>query len=235
MSARARFRARLETDPRGWVLAIVAAEGMLAPLLSLPEKREFFFSKGFGALMLLLMLAAAPAIAVTAMFVHGRLLHWTGKPLKGTARPHEIHAAWAWSQLPFVLVAWPLLVEVPLRVAAADADPVPGWLQGAIGVAGAGAVPVGWIATVAAMACAVRWVKFLAEAQRFSAWRALANQLLAGVLLVGLLLAGIGIGTALVPKSNAMVYGAFGSALILVAVGLPELIAKLRAGRARAA
>lgn len=235
MSARARFRARLEADPRRWVLAIVAAEGMLAPLVKLSEKRDFFFSKGFGAPMLLLMLATMPAFAVVAMLVHGRLLYWTGKPLNGTARPYEIHAAWAWSQLPFVLTAWPLLIEIPLRVAAADADPVPAALQRAIGLAATVAEPVGWIATIAALACAVRWVKFLAEAQRFSAWRAIANQLLAGVLLVGLLLAGTGLGMAVVPKSNAMVYGAFGAALILVAVGLPVLIGRLRAGRAPAA
>lgn len=235
MSARARFRARLEADPRRWVLAIVAAEGMLAPSLNLSEKRDFFFSKGFGAPMLLLMLATMPAFAVAAMFVHGRLLLWTGRPLGGAARPYELHAAWAWAKLPFVLTAWPLLLEIPLRVAAADADPVPRWLERAIGFAGTVAEPVVWIATIAALAAAVRWVKFLAEAQRFSAWRALVNQLLAGLLLVGLLLAGIGLGAALVPKSNAMVYGAFGAALILLAVGLPTLIGRLRAGRARAA
>jgi hypothetical protein len=235
MSARARFRARLDADPRRWVLAIVAAEGILAPLLKLSEKREFFFSKSFGAPILALMLATMPAFAVAAMFVHGRLLYWTGRPLGGTARPHEIHAAWAWSQLPFVLTAWPLLLELPLRVAAADADPVPASLQRAIALAVAAAQPVAWIATIAALAGAVRWVSFLAEAQRFSTWRAIANQLLAGVLLVGLLVAGIGLGTALVPKSNAMVYGAFGSALILVAVGLPVLIGRMWAGRARAA
>jgi hypothetical protein len=229
MSARVRFRARLDADPRRWVLAIVAAEGMLAPLLKLSEKRDFFFSKGFGAPMLALMLATMPAFAVVAMLVHGRLLYWTGKPLRGTARPHEIHAALAWSQLPFVATAWPLLLEIPLRVAAADADPVPRGLQRAIELARAIAEPIGWIATVAALVGAVLWIKFLAEAQRFSAWRAVANQLLAGLLLVGLLVAGIGLGMALVPKSNAMVYGAFGAALILVAVGLPTIIGRARA------
>lgn len=228
MSARARFRARLDADPRRWVLAIVALEGMLAPLLNLSEKRDFFFSKGFGAPMLLLMLATMPAFAVMAMLVHGRLLYWTGKPLKGTARPHEIHAAWAWSQLPFVLTAWPLLVELPLRVAAADADPVPGWLQGAIGLAAAAAEPIGWVAAIAAIVGAVLWVQFLAEAQRFSAWRAMANQLMAGLLFIGLLAAGIGLTAAALPGSNALVYGAIGSAFALLAIALTAFIGRAR-------
>jgi hypothetical protein len=211
------------------VLLIVALEGMLAPLLNLSEKRDFLFSKGFGPLLMAAMLATLPATAVLTMLVHGRLLCWTGRLLKGSARPFEVHAAFAWSQLPFVLAAWPLLLELPLRLAAADAEPVPAWLERAIEWSEPLAEWVGLVAALAAVAAAVRWIQFLAEAQRFSAWRAIANQLMAGLLLLGLLAAGIALAAAALPQSNAIVYGAIGSALVLLAVGIPALIGRVQA------
>ncbi len=226
----ARFRARLGRDPRRWVLCIVALEGPLAATMNLSEKRDSLFSQGFGAPLLLALLALLPATAVLTMFVHGRLLYWSGKLLKGAARTHEIHAAFAWSQLPFVATAWPLVLEVPLRAAATDADPVPPALQAAIDLTVAISAPVEWIAAVAALVGAFLWIKFLAEAQRFSAWRAIANQVMAGLTLVVLLAAGIGLAVAAIPKSNALLYGAIGSTFVLLAVAIPALI-----GRARAA
>jgi hypothetical protein len=165
------------------------------------------------------------------MLVHGRLLYWTGKLLKGGARPCEIHAAFAWSQAPFVAVGWPLLFEVPLRAAAADADPVPGWLVRSLEIAEWIRPPSEWLAGIAAIVGAFLWVKYLAEAQRFSAWRAVANQLLAGALFLGLLAGGIGLGVALAPRGNAVAHGLIGSVAVLVAVGVALLIAR---GRRRA-
>lgn len=231
LSPRARFRARLDRDPRRWVLLIVALEGLLAPLVGLSEKRDSFLDKGYGAAILMAVLATLPPTAVLTMLVHGRLLYWTGKVLKGAARPHELHAAFAWSQLPFVLTAWPLVVEFPLRVAAADADPVPVALQRAIEVAAALSEPVAWIATVAGIAGAFLWIEHLAEAQRFSAWRALANQLMAGLLLVGLLFGGVSLAVAAIPKSNGIVYGTLGSAFVLLALGAGALIERSRRRR----
>ncbi len=230
LSPRARFRARLERDSRRWVLFIVAAEGLVVPMLRLSEKRDLLFGRGFGSAGLLVVMATLPVTAVALMFVQGRLLHWTGKLLKGGARRHEIHAAFAWSQAPFVAVGWPLVIEVPLRAAAADLDPVPGWLSWSIEAAVRIREPLEWIATIAAIAGVLLWVEYLAEAQRFSAWRAMANQLLAGAALIGLFAGGIELAAALVPTSNAIVYGAIASAAVLATVGGAGLIERGRRG-----
>jgi hypothetical protein len=145
-----------------------------------------------------------------------------------------VHAAFAWSQLPYVAVAWPLLLEAPLRAAAADLDPVPGWLARSIDVAVRVSEVVQWVAGAAAMAGAVLWVSYLAEAQRFSGWRAVANQLLAGAALLALFAGGIALGAAIVPRSNAIVYGTIAGAAVLAAVGAAVLIARWR-GRVRLA
>ncbi len=228
LSPRRRFRARLERDPRRWVLFIVGLEGLVAPMLRLSERRDFLFSRGFGPALLLVMMASLPAVAVLTMLVHGRLLHWTGRLLGGTARPHEIHAAFAWSQAPFVALGWPLVIEVPLRAAAADLDPVPQWLSSAISISERAVEPVAYVAVVAGVIGAVLWVKYLAEAQRFSSWRAIANHVLAAASGVGLLFAGIELAVALVPKGNAMIYGATGSGTVLVIVGAAALASRRR-------
>ncbi len=210
------------------MLFIVGVEGLVAPMLNLSEKRDSLLSRGFGPALLLVMMAILPATAVLTMLVHGRLLHWTGRLLGGTARPHEVHAAFAWSQAPFVAAGWPLLAEVPLRAAAADLDPVPPWLASAIAISESASEPITYVAALACVVGAVLWVKYLAEAQRFSAWRALANQLLAAACGFGLLLGGIALAAALVPKGNAIVYGAIGSVTVLVIVGVAQLASRRR-------
>ncbi len=162
------------------------------------------------------------------MIVHGRLLLWTGKLLGGSARPHEIHAAFAWSQAPFVAVGWPLLVELPLRAAAADLDPVPSWLARSIEISARLSEPVAWISSVAAVVGAFLWVKYIAEAQRFSSWRAIANQLMAGALLLALIGGAIALGAAF---ARRFVYGAIGIAAMAVLGGTAVFIERARSRR----
>jgi len=228
LSPRRRFRARLDGDPRRWVLFIVSVEGLVAPMLTLSEKRDLLLSRGFGPAFLLVVMATLPATAVLTMLVHGRLLHWTGRLLGGSARPHEIHAAFAWSQAPLVTVGWPLLVEVPLRAVAADLDPVPRWLSSAISFAERASGPVTFVAVVAAAMGGFLWVKYLAEAQRFSSWRAIANHALAAACGIGLLLGAIKLAVALVPRGNAMIYGAIGSGIVLAVIGAATLALRKR-------
>jgi Yip1-like protein len=189
-SPRAWFRARLDRDPRRWVVAIAGLEGLAAFTVNLQEKRDTFYGRGVGLAVLLAFCVLLPALGALGMLAHGRLLLWTGKLLGGRAAPREIHAAFAWSQLPLVVAALPLVAEIPLRAAAAEAEPVPGWLDAALaGLEGAAEALLA-LAVLAALAGLVLYVKFLAEAQRFSAWRALANHVLAALLGVALLLGG---------------------------------------------
>ncbi len=210
LAPRARFRARLDRDPRRWVLALAAAEGLLAFALQLREEHQRFRE---GALLIVVMgfFVLVPGLGVLAMLVHGRLLHWTGKLLRGRAAPHEIHAAFAWSQFPFIMVAWPLGLEIPLRIAAADADPVPPGLQFALDALHVAGAPLAYASGVAILVGAFLYVKYLAEAQRFSSWRAVLNQVLAALAGLGLLAAGFALGLAFSPKD------AFGRILSIAA------------------
>jgi Yip1-like protein len=215
-SPRAWFRARLDRDPRRWVLALAALEGLGAYAVNLQEKRELLYGRGAGLALLLAASVVLPATGVLGMLAHGRLLLWTGKLLRGRAVPREIHAAFAWSQLPLVVVALPLVLEVPLRAAAAEADPVPRWLAAALAGLAEASGALLELAALAALAGAFLYVKFLAEAQRFSAWRALANHLLGALLGLGLVAGGVGVAYAarrsaapwqLVPLSLAVTAG----------------------------
>ncbi len=210
LAPRARFRARLDRDPRRWVLALAAAEGLLAFALRVREEHQRL-GEGVGLVVVMGFFVILPGLGVLAMLVHGRLLHWTGKLLRGRAAPHEIHAAFAWSQFPFILVAWPLGLEIPLRIAAADADPVPAGLRVALDVLRVAGEPLAYASGVAILAGAFLYVKYLAEAQRFSSWRALLNQLLAALAGLGLLASGFALGLAFSPKD------AFGRILSIAA------------------
>jgi hypothetical protein len=165
------------------VLFLVALDGAAAPMVGFTADRERF--TGLGTLLLLfpLLLSAAAALSVGAMFLHARLVLWTGRLLGGAGRPVELHAATGWSLLPRVLTSAPLLLELPLRLAAADAEPVPGGLQAALDLAVVASGPLRHAWLIATTVSALLWLGYLAEAQRFAWWRALVNELLAAAAL----------------------------------------------------
>ncbi len=217
LSPRRRFRARLDRDPRRWVLFIVAMEGLVAAMVNDPEKIDYFLSPRYGALVLvfLVLLAVLPGLSILAMLVHGRIAFWTGRLLRGTARPHEIHAAFAWASAPFVAVGSPLLLEVPLRIAAIDRDPVPIWLARSIDIAARVRDPVEWAASIAAVVGLFLWVAYVAEAQRFSSWRAIANILITSALvLLSLIAIAIALWLAFEHGRGAVAYAAVGIAAL---------------------
>jgi hypothetical protein len=231
-SPRAWFRTRLDRDPRRWVLALAALEGLAAFIVNIQEKRALFYGRGMGLAVVLATCVVLPAMGVLGMFAHGRLLLWTGKLLRGGAAAREIHAAFAWSQIPFVAAALPLVAEVPLRAAAAEADPVPAALDAALAALEGASDALLTVAVLAGLAGAFLYVKFLAEAQRFSAWRALANHLLAALL-----------GVAIVAGAVAVPHAAWPSAApwqlapvaLAIAVVIPLAIEQAVSRRRRAA
>jgi hypothetical protein len=187
---RAWFRRRLDDDPRRWVLLLAALAGPSAFALNATGHADLV-ERGPARGILLLMGAFMPVAGVLGMLAHGRLLWWTGRILGGRARPAEIHAAFAWSELPFVVAAAPLVVSIPLRLAAQALDPRSAVLQFALDLlhAASGALVVA--AALAAVAGGVVHVRFLGEAQGFGAGRACANHVLA--LFAGLALFAIGV------------------------------------------
>jgi hypothetical protein len=196
----------------------MALDGLVAPALMLREQRTSAASP-FGAMLLvqLAFLVAAPAAAIVTMLVHGRLLWWSGKALRGAARPHEIHAACAWAQLPLVAVGWPLLAELPLRISAADRETVPGALRVAIDLADGTARALAPAVLAATLLGSLLYVVLLAEAQRFSAWRALANHALAVLLGLALVGGGVGLGV-LATREKGVWTGLLGSGVLFGAL-----------------
>jgi hypothetical protein len=196
------FRARLDHEPRRWVLFLAAVEGLVTYGWELadwelahrapPAKLEAVWTV-LGAVGL----ALAPLSALVVLVVHCRLLHWSGRVLGGRARPLELHAAAAWAAVPIVLTGWPAVLRVGLRLARLDREGVPAWLQAATDLADSLARTSHSLTAVAILATAPLYVIFLAEAQRFTKVRAVLNHLLAALLLLALLAGGIALGWAL--------------------------------------
>jgi hypothetical protein len=229
---RAWFRRRLDTDPRRWVLLLAAMEGLGAYALKSTDK-PLFFESGVGTLVLVAFLTLAPALGVLGMLAHGRLLWWTGKLLGGRARPHEIHAAFAWSELPFVVAVLPVLIAIALRATAALVHPLPVAAQVMADLATAAIDYLAFAAAMGAIAGAVLYVRFVGEAQGFGAGRAVANHLLAAVVGLAILFGGIAAGAWLSPAAAAPVAIAVGlatSGTLVAAVELAVRVASRRAG-----
>lgn len=230
LSPRARFRARIDRDPRRWVLLTVALGAMAGPMLSLAGDRGLA-KFGVQHLLFTLFLPIWGLAGILGMLLHGRLLLWTGRWLGGAATPPELHAAHAWSQLPAALIAAPFLLVAPLRLAAADADPVPGWLHASLDFTEAAAAPMRVLWLVAIVVGLLLWVLYLAEAQRFAVWRALANELLATLAVV---VPGLGVllwATGIAPTRREALQGLGALAVLLGVVGAGVLIERWRARR----
>jgi hypothetical protein len=202
-SVRRAFRARLDREPRRWVLLLSALGAPAFFAVALQERRAFWYGQGVGVAVVLVVAATLPAAGALLMLAHGRLLWWAGRALGGQATPAELHAAHGWAQLPLIVAAAPFVLEIPLRAAAAESDPVPGWLLAVLGWLDRAAPVLEPVALAAAVAGALLYPKLLAEAQRFSSWRALASQTLAGAAGLALLLGAVAAAGALLPDADA--------------------------------
>ncbi|HSM91383.1 MAG TPA: hypothetical protein VLT47_00775 [Anaeromyxobacteraceae bacterium] len=186
---------------------------------------------GVQHLLFTLFLPLWGIAGILGMLLHGRLLLWTGRWLGGAATPPELHAAFAWSQLPAALIAAPFLLLAPLRLAAADAHPVPDWLRASLDFAEAASAPMSVLWLVAILVGLLLWVIYLAEAQRIALWRALANELLAALAVV---VPGVGIliwVTGVVPTRRETLQGLGALAVLLGAVWAGAVIERWWARR----
>lgn len=233
---RAWFRRRLDTDPRRWVLLLAALEGLGGYALRSTEKPALLES-GVGIAMWLAFGALAPALGVLGVLAHGRLLWWTGKLLGGRARPCEIHAAFAWSELPFVVAVAPMVIAIPFRAAAALMDPVPPSVQLGADLLDAATGPFSLLAAAAAIAGALFYVRFLGEAQGFRAGRAIANHVLAIVVGVAILVGAIAVGAWALPGSIGLVrllVGIATAVVLALAIEMAVRVGSQRTTRAAA-
>lgn len=180
ISSRARFRTRLHTDNRRWVLFLLgsaAAAELAAALLRVQADHSHLRE----VLTLVLVFAAfIPLTTVGYALLQTRFLWWTGRWLGGTASIRDLHAAVAWASAPIAVCAPPLSAGLIFSLLQATKDLAPIF---------ADCLEV--LVAAASLWAAVRTVIFLAEAQRFSKRRAAANIGLAGSLLIGVAAAGL--------------------------------------------
>jgi len=127
---------------------------------------------------------------IITLFVGGWVLTLTGRPFRGTGSTEDVRSAVAWSNVPII---WALLLWIPelalfgreifmSAMPLVEANPGLG-----LALLGFGALEIG----VAVWAFVV-FLKCLAEAQNFSAWRALGSTVLAGLIPIA-----IGVATAI--------------------------------------
>lgn len=193
---RAWFRRRLDAEPRRWVLFLAALEGLVALTLRF-EDQGFLRREGPLVIVPALFLVLAPALGVLGMLMHGRLVLWGGRLLGGKALPQQIHAAFAWSQAPFVLAGVPCVLAVAaralLQTLGTGRSPADDLLRSATG-------PLATLAALVALPGAMLYVLYLAEVQAFRVRRALLNQLLGAAILLAIVGASAAITYLLFPR-----------------------------------
>lgn len=194
--SRAAFRARLDEDPRRWVLALAAAEGLVGFAVVWSEK---VYRPGPGYLLLIPVAFAlvAPVLGVVALYAQAMVLSWAGRMLGGHATRVELRAALAWSQVPVLLVGWPAVLQLISRIAVAESEPVPGAVLFLDDLAQSLARWTRNLALPAGLLGLVLYVRYLGEAEGITGVRAVVSHVLAVLLAVLVLAAGLALGWAL--------------------------------------
>jgi hypothetical protein len=171
--SQSRFRARLDKDNRRWVLCLLAAAGISEIGITLVKH---FPAEGLPGLFSFFIWPFFTLFFVALTLLHSRLVRLIGARLGGTASLRDLHAVSAWAAVPIaacapLLLALFILRSLPAALGPEAAVPATGKLQ--------------FIVRMVLIACGIwtlaRSLVFLAEAQQFSKWRALANQSLAAV------------------------------------------------------
>lgn len=144
-----------------------------------------------GFAIALLVLLVGPLGGVLKVYVSAALLHLTGRWLRGGASSEQLRTAVAWGGVP-VLVSLALWLPLLLLVGGEMFSDTTPRLQ-------AGGLPTTiFFVILAAQVVLGIWsfvlsIKAVAEAQDFSAWRALANFVLAGSILLVPILVVVGV------------------------------------------
>ncbi len=171
---RATMRAILDTDPKRMVvlLAALAGIGGALDMASLWDLGEMFSVPA----IILTSICAGSATGIIMLYLSGALLSWTGTWLKGQATARDARAAVAWSTVPEI---WALLLWIPelalygRGLFVSDMSDLYG--RPVLILVYLFFILIELIISVWAI---IVYIKCLAEAQRFSAWKALVNALM---------------------------------------------------------
>lgn len=179
----------LEKDPKRWVLAIVALDSLLT-VTSMAEKTAHH-PMGPARFAFIGAAVVAPVVGLLFFVVRTRLVYWAGRALGGQARWEQIRAVDAWSTVPWMILALPLLpLAILTSLGESTVTPVVmsrDLLEGLAQI-------LSFVLPVTLGYGAFLFTLLLAEVQQFSVWRSIFNQVLAFVLGIALPCAGIALG-----------------------------------------
>jgi hypothetical protein len=168
------LRERLRTDPRRWVLAIAALQG-IGLSVHAGRWRESNFVGAF-ALASLALIAFTPFLGVVLLYVKGASASLAGRLFGGRASDAELRAAVAWGSVPLLL---PLTLSLPLELLlwrhrlGMDGNPLESLLRDLLGATVPTWVRVGSVVSIFTISSCI------AEAQGFGKWRAVATEIVA--------------------------------------------------------
>jgi Yip1 domain len=187
---RATLRQVLDSEPRRWVFRL-AALGGVAGALRLASKSGFGDTHS-ASIVLAVCIAGGAVGGILALFLLTSLVGLAGRWLGGQGRMSEVMAALAWSYVPAI---WGLALWLPRAAllgeetfqslpASIEGNPPAALLFGFLQLAQTLIGIWGFLITL----------KCIAEAQRFSAWRAFGAFVLVGLMVgvpVGLAMLGL--------------------------------------------
>lgn len=178
---RATMQQIIETDSTRFVLLIAAFLGF-GEVLSQINIRNIGDQLSLP-LIIAMAVILGPIGGIIRLYFIGLIIHWTGRWIGGQASIHHIRAAIAWSSVPMI---WALLIWIPKLMlfgqelftsSGSNIESHPFLLYAAMGF--------GMVETIIFVWAFVVCLHCLGQAQRFSAWRALANVVLAGLVVMG--------------------------------------------------
>ncbi|MEW5871290.1 MAG: Yip1 family protein [Chloroflexota bacterium] len=176
---RGTLRHILDTNPQQHVLLLAALSGIYRAFDN-ASKQSLGDSFAFLPLLAVCILAGG-LIGIASVYITAELFRWAGSALDGKATSEEMRAALAWSALPDCVL---LVIYIPILVIYGHKwfTSSPEWMSAELALAiiivlaPIGIVMLAWRAFL--------FVKCLAEAHRFSAWRGLATGILGTAVVV---------------------------------------------------
>jgi hypothetical protein len=179
LNPRKTMREILDSDPTRMVI-VLSVLGGIAESLDKAEAKHMGDKLPLPAI-LAICLILGPIGGLLSVYFGGAIIKWTGSWIGGRGSTTDIRAALAWSNIPII---WALLLVIPkilligqdLFTSTPILDSAP-TLKMLFIVFGLADLVIGiWSGFVT--------LKCLAEAQRFSAWKALLNIILPGVIIL---------------------------------------------------
>lgn len=183
---RATIRGILDTNPAHHVLLLAMLGGILQAIDRAAKRHVGDYTSIEAILTVALLLG--PIFGIISLYLGGALVAWSGRVLGGAGRSAELRAAFAWGQVP-ALGRLPItLLQILVLGRELFTSETPELDSNS--TLSLFLMATGLIETVLGVWCLVVMVKCVAEAHRFSSWRAVGAMILP-VAIVGVAILGV--------------------------------------------